>query len=103
MACYHSARVFRRSVRFVCSTPLFPCPFSLSRFSLSPDCSFLILACDGVWDVFTDDDAVTYVAQAMEKMVRLQNSFYRFISAACFPVFGIVFSLPSKGGRLGAW
>ncbi|CAM9445998.1 unnamed protein product [Pylaiella littoralis] len=40
----------------------------VSETRLSSDCSFLILACDGVWDVFTDDDAVSYVTQAMERM-----------------------------------
>ncbi|CAM9875621.1 unnamed protein product, partial [Scytosiphon promiscuus] len=40
----------------------------VSETSLSPDCSFLILACDGVWDVFSDDDAVSYVTDAMERM-----------------------------------
>lgn len=44
---------------------------SIFSCSLSPECSFLILACDGVWDVFTDDDAVAFVAQAMENMVRM--------------------------------
>ncbi|CAM9678279.1 unnamed protein product [Ectocarpus sp. 4 AP-2014] len=40
----------------------------VSETSVCPDCTFLILACDGVWDVFTDNDAVSFVTQAMETM-----------------------------------
>eukprot|EP00904_Undaria_pinnatifida_P012025 jgi/Undpi1/7953/HiC_scaffold_24.g10425.m1 len=42
-------------------------PF-ISETRLGSDCKFLIIACDGVWDVFTDDEAVTYVTQAMAAM-----------------------------------
>ena len=62
----HSSVVFELFL----SPPLsFPLSLSSPAPSLCPECSFLILACDGVWDVFTDDDAVSFVSQAMENMV----------------------------------
>ncbi|CAM9319592.1 unnamed protein product [Ascophyllum nodosum] len=44
---------------FVTSSP------HISETSVSSNCPFLILACDGVWDVFTDDDAVSFVTRAL--------------------------------------
>lgn len=44
---------------FVTSSP------HVSETSLCSDCSFLLLACDGVWDVFTDDEAVSFVTRAL--------------------------------------
>lgn len=38
--------------------------------SVSSDCPFLIMACDGVWDVFTDQNAVAFVTRALTEKVR---------------------------------
>lgn len=36
----------------------------LVDIELTPDCPFLIMACDGLWDVMTDQEACDFVAKA---------------------------------------
>lgn len=40
---------------------------SETRLSNYKDCPFLILACDGVWDVLTDQDAVELLLEVYKK------------------------------------
>lgn len=49
---------------FVCASP------HLSSLCLNDhgDCPFLILACDGVWDVMTDEDAVDLILEKYKEI-----------------------------------
>ncbi|GBG24084.1 Protein phosphatase 2C-like 1 [Hondaea fermentalgiana] len=46
-------------------------PFT-TRTRLTDDDSFLIVACDGVWDVMTDQEAVDFVQKAINDKVALE-------------------------------
>jgi protein phosphatase PTC1 len=40
---------------------------SETRFSDYKECPLLILACDGVWDVMTDQEAVDFILEATKQ------------------------------------
>lgn len=43
-----------------------------NRVELNPDDEFLILGCDGIWDCLTNEKAVEYVADRIERMTPTQ-------------------------------
>lgn len=47
----------------VSSEPFLTCVPDVFRYKLSPDDKFIILGCDGLWDVFANQDAVNFVLE----------------------------------------
>ena len=41
---------------------------------ITNDCDFIILACDGIWDCLTSDNAVTFVAERLKKKKGKENA-----------------------------
>ena len=40
--------------------------FSIFRVTLHPDDEFIILACDGIWDCLTNEEAVLFVRERID-------------------------------------
>jgi serine/threonine protein phosphatase PrpC len=40
----------------------------LTRRERHPDDSFIFIACDGIWDVFTSAEAATYIREVGEEL-----------------------------------
>jgi len=65
--------------RYITSEP------EVEIFELTPEVEFIICACDGVWDVFNNEDAISFVKRQMEEgtpletmaHVLVQEAFYR--------------------------
>ena len=49
------------------------CPF-YRKERLVPDDRFLIVACDGVWDVMTDQEAVDFVGKRIDEALSAGES-----------------------------
>ena len=40
---------------------------------ITPDCDFIVLACDGVWDCMTNQEVCEFVSQRLDKGVKLSK------------------------------
>lgn len=47
------------------------------------DCPMLILACDGVWDVFTDQEAVDLLMEPYQQTGPYRNAAELLVSNSC--------------------
>lgn len=50
---------------------LVECEPDVCRLHLTPDCTFVVLGTDGVWDVLTDEDSVSIAEAEIKVMAAL--------------------------------
>lgn len=66
---------------------------------LTNDDNFLILACDGVWDVLTNQEAISYVHRRLLTHRDVQRAAVELIDKVLLLVSPLVLGAPCKGGR----
>jgi serine/threonine protein phosphatase PrpC len=40
---------------------------------ITPDCDFVVLACDGVWDCMTNQEICDFISQRLDKNVKISK------------------------------
>jgi protein phosphatase 1G len=53
--------------------------------NLTPDCEFIVLACDGVWDCMTNQEVCDFVSERIKKGVKLSTIIEEIFDTICAP------------------
>ena len=76
---------FKKSKKLATQDQMVCCFPDVTVRDVTPDYEFLILACDGIWDVYTNREAVNFVRDRIADGVKLEDICHQMLLTVCAP------------------